>query len=337
MFAHSGRRFHGTTDGGKRDAPVDSRSVDTRSSGRRPARHPLALPVRLRVLPLLAGALLALAAVGPVLGHAELVSSDPADKAVLDTPPTVITLTFDEGVVGKSSFKLIGPGGDTIGTGGPAKDGDVTMTLDGLALAPGAYTIEWTSVADDGDVERGTLTFTVNEPTPAPATPTPAPSQASTAPSAEPLPHPVGDARAVAVRGPGAGVDVVGHRRAVPDHPGAGPRRRHRRPPSPPQPRRLTMTSRVVAASPRAAGTPVACARPRPPRARVRWWRSPSCSGCPRSRPPTACHRSTRARCRSPSTSSARRRRSPCRSCSCSRATSGRPPSTRAASSTSRP
>lgn len=176
--------------GGKCGAPVDSRSVDTRSSGRRPANHPLALPVRLRVLPLLAGALLALAAVSPVLGHAELVSSDPANKAVLDTPPTVITLTFDEGVVGKSSFKLIGPGGDTVGTGGPAKDGDDTMTLDGLALTPGAYTIEWTSVADDGDVERGTLTFTVNEPTPAPATPTPAPSQASTAPSAAPSPTP---------------------------------------------------------------------------------------------------------------------------------------------------
>ena len=160
--------------------------MDTRSSGRRPARQPLALPVRLRVLPLLAGVLLALAAVSPVLGHAELVSSDPADKAVLDTPPTVITLTFDEGVVGKSSFKLIGPGGDTIGTGGPAKDGDLTMTLDGLALAPGAYSIEWTSVADDGDVERGTLSFTVTEPTPAPATPTPAPSQASTAPSGSP-------------------------------------------------------------------------------------------------------------------------------------------------------
>ena len=176
--------------GGILGAPVDSRSVDTRSIGRRPAYHPLALPVRLRVLPLLAGALLALAAVSPVLGHAELVSSDPANKAVLDTPPTVITLTFDEGVVGKSSFKLIGPGGDTVGTGGPAKDGDDTMTLDGLALTPGAYTIEWTSVADDGDVERGTLTFTVNEPTPAPATPTPAPSQASTAPSASPSPTP---------------------------------------------------------------------------------------------------------------------------------------------------
>jgi methionine-rich copper-binding protein CopC len=131
-----------------------------------------------------AGALLALALVTPALGHAELVSSDPADKAILDVPPAVITLTFDEGVVGKSSFKVIGPGGDTIGTGGPAKDGDTTMTLDGLALAPGAYAIEWTSVADDGDIERGTLSFTVSEPTPAPPSATAEPSVETATPTA---------------------------------------------------------------------------------------------------------------------------------------------------------
>ena len=102
MFAHLAQTDERGRRGGKLGAPVDSRSVDTRSIGRRPAHHPLVLPVRLRVLPLLAAALLALAAVSPVLGHAELVSSDPANKAVLDTPPTVITLTFDEGVVGKS-------------------------------------------------------------------------------------------------------------------------------------------------------------------------------------------------------------------------------------------
>src|SRR3954463_7741796 len=170
--------------GAKPGAPVDSRSVDTRSNDRRPAGSRSAHPAGRRFLPLVAGALLALALVTPALGHAELVSSDPADKAVLDVPPAVITLTFDEGVVGKSSFKVIGPGGDTIGTGGPAKDGDTTMTLDGLALAPGAYAIEWTSVADDGDIERGTLSFTVPEPTPAPPSATAKPSVETAIPSA---------------------------------------------------------------------------------------------------------------------------------------------------------
>ncbi|HEY3336619.1 MAG TPA: copper resistance protein CopC [Candidatus Limnocylindrales bacterium] len=141
-----------------------------------------------RVSPLLAGALLALGLVAPVLGHAELISSDPDDTAVLGTPPTVITLTFSEGVVGKSSFKLLGPDGATIGTGGPVGDGPDTMTLNGLSLAPGGYTIEWTSVANDGDVQRGTLTFTVNEPASGAATPSPPPSQASAAPTASPSP-----------------------------------------------------------------------------------------------------------------------------------------------------
>ena len=173
-----------------RRAPVDSRSVDTRRTDRPAVPHRLARQGSPRLLPLVAGVLLALAAVGPALGHAELVSSDPQDKAVLATPPTVITLTFDEGLVGKSAFKLLGPDGATVGTGAPASAGDDTMTLDGLTLTPGVYTIEWTSVADDGDIERGTLSFTVSEPTPAPATPSPAPSQASAAPSMTASPAP---------------------------------------------------------------------------------------------------------------------------------------------------
>lgn len=199
----------------KRDSPVDSRTVDTRRNDRHPVPQPTGRPARPRVLPLVAGALLALVLAGPALGHAELVSSDPEDKAVLDAPPTTITLTFSEGVVGKSSFKLLGPSGDTIGMGGPATAGDETMTLDGLTLAPGAYTIEWTSVADDGDIQRGKLAFTVSEPTPAPATPTAAPSQASAAPTASaspalsPTPAPSPSPSAETTPASSSGTDVL--------------------------------------------------------------------------------------------------------------------------------
>ena len=177
-------------DDDKRASPVDSRTVDTRRSDRQPVPQPAGRPARSRVLALVAGALLALVLAGPALGHADLVSSDPEDNAVLDTPPTTITLTFSEGVAGKSSFKLLGPGGDTIGTGGPAAAGDDAMTLDGLSLVPGAYTIEWTSVADDGDIQRGKLAFTVSEPSPAPATPSAAPSETSNVPTAGAFPAP---------------------------------------------------------------------------------------------------------------------------------------------------
>ena len=128
-----------------------------------------------RTASVVAALLLLLAAAGPTLGHAELDTADPADKAVLETPPTVITLTFTENLdPSKSSFRLLGPDGGAIGQG--EATGKREMTLDGLDLGPGAYLIKWTSAsADDGDIERGELTFTVAEAAPT-ASPSPSPT-----------------------------------------------------------------------------------------------------------------------------------------------------------------
>lgn len=164
-----------------------------------------------RLVPVLAALWLVLAVAGPVLAHAELASSDPDDKAVLATPPTVITLTFTEGLdQGKSSFKLSGPNG-AAGTGNAAADGSKVMTLDKLDLGPGAYTIKWTAAATDGHVSRGTLAFTVSEPAPAPATATPAPTAAPTDSAAPAEPDPSAGVVAVTatpVATPGAGNDA---------------------------------------------------------------------------------------------------------------------------------
>ena len=123
----------------------------------------------------------------PVLAHAELVSSDPADGSKV-APPTTITLTFSEGLVAKRSSFNLNQNGQTLGTGSAAADGDTTMTLGGLSLDAGAYTIQWTSVAADGDLLRGTIHFTVLAATAAPsASPTDAPS-AGAAASASPTP-----------------------------------------------------------------------------------------------------------------------------------------------------
>ena len=94
-------------------APLDSGTVS-------PAR------IALRVFGAAAAALLLLAGLaGPALGHAELDTADPADKAVLQTPPTTITLTFTEDLdPSKSSFKLLAPDGSTVGTGGGDRDPD---------------------------------------------------------------------------------------------------------------------------------------------------------------------------------------------------------------------
>lgn len=160
-------------------APVDSRTVSTTPSGRGSDRHVNARGIPTRALPFLVGALLAILAVAPVSAHAELEVSDPADGATLTTPPTQVVLGFSEELADKSKFKLLGPDGATVANGTVGQDA-TTLSATGLSLGPGLYTVEWTSVAPDGDVLRGKLTFTVAEPTPPPATPTPAPTAAPT-------------------------------------------------------------------------------------------------------------------------------------------------------------
>jgi len=119
----------------------------------------------------------------PVVAHAEFVSSNPADGAVLDTPPPSVTLTFSEGLdASRSKFQLLAPDGSLVGTGTAAADGDETMTLGGLELGPGGYLVKWTSVSLDTDILRGELQFTIAEASPAPATPAPT-AQATSTPS----------------------------------------------------------------------------------------------------------------------------------------------------------
>ena len=189
--------------------------MGTRSRTRQDAARPRAgRRSRLRhALPLLVALAGALAVAPIALAHAALVSSDPADKAVLGAPPTTITLTFSEGLqAAKSSFKVSGPGG-AVGTGTPAADGDTVMILGGLTLGAGAYAIEWTSAAADGDIERGTLSFTVTEASPAAATssaPSQTPPQSST-PSAVPgvAASPVATSVPAADPAAASGTDVV--------------------------------------------------------------------------------------------------------------------------------
>jgi len=140
------------------------------------------------------GLVLTLSVAAPAFAHAELVSSSPADRSVLQVPPTSITLTFSEGLdAAKSSFKLLG-GSATIGTGKAEADGATVMSLEGLALAPGAYEVQWTSAATDGHIDRGTLTFTVATA----ASSGPAASTTSVSPVATPSPSDGGATQAAA-------------------------------------------------------------------------------------------------------------------------------------------
>lgn len=155
------------------------------------------------VAALAAATLLTLLVALPVIAHADLASAIPADGATLDAPPAEITLTFTEGLsASKASFKVVDASGATVLTARPAKDGAASMTADGSALAPGAYTIKWTAAAQDGHTTRGQLRFTVAAPTPAPATPAPDPTDAPSSAPVEPSPSAASATVPAATTGP---------------------------------------------------------------------------------------------------------------------------------------
>ncbi len=159
-------------------APLDSPLVRT---------APVAYAGRSVVALVAALLLLGVGAAG-ALAHAELDTSDPADGTVLDASPATITLTFTETLdPAKSSFKVSGADGAAIGTG--AVTGAKVMTLDGLTLGPGAYLVKWTSAsAEDGDIARGELTFSVAAAASPSVTPTQSDVPSSEATSAAPPP-----------------------------------------------------------------------------------------------------------------------------------------------------
>ena len=133
--------------------------------------------------------------------HSEFVSSTPADGDTVSGTPTEIVLTFSAALdPKKSSILLKDSSGAQVAKAGvdPAKNTVMRMTPP--TLDPGAYEIDWTSVATDGDLLRGKVDFTVEAPTPSPS-PTPAPTAApsvaasavaSPSPSPTPSPAPSG-------------------------------------------------------------------------------------------------------------------------------------------------
>jgi methionine-rich copper-binding protein CopC len=124
---------------------------------RPPIRRALALGV----------ALFAILVIGPVaaMAHAELDTATPADKSTVAGSPAEVVMTFTEPVdPAKSSIKLVDAGGTVIVQGSTVDAADAkTMRLPIPAvLAPGTYTVRWTTAsALDGDLDHGTTTFTV--------------------------------------------------------------------------------------------------------------------------------------------------------------------------------
>jgi copper transport protein len=112
----------------------------------------------------LRGAVLAIlflvASTGMALAHAALVSSDPADGAVLATAPGRLMLTFNE-PVSPTVLSLTGADGKARPLATYHRE-DTTLVIDAPAgLARGSYALNWRVISADGHPVSGASTFSV--------------------------------------------------------------------------------------------------------------------------------------------------------------------------------
>jgi methionine-rich copper-binding protein CopC len=158
---------------------------------------------------ILAAVLLILGAIllpaSPAHAHDELVGSDPAADATVETLPAQLTLTFSDTIAtdaGGSEVQVTDAAGTSLVAGAPAaQDNVLTQPLAGAAS--GIITVLWKVVSSDGHPISGQFSFTATgaptptqTPTPT-VTPTPTPTETvepTPTPTPEPEPASGGDA-----------------------------------------------------------------------------------------------------------------------------------------------
>jgi copper transport protein len=109
-------------------------------------------------------ALVAPAAIAPpAFAHAMLVAAEPADGAVLPSPPAHLTLRFNE-PVGPLVLRLVDPsGGSTALIGAVTRDATLLVPVP-PGLNEGTYVFSWRVVSQDGHPVGGTVVFTIGRP-----------------------------------------------------------------------------------------------------------------------------------------------------------------------------
>lgn len=128
--------------------------------------------------------LAAVAAATPASAHALLVATSPGIGSQLETPPTRVTLTFDEAVVASSRSIVVTAGGERLDTGPathPGGGGDVLSVSLRAGPADASYGVLWRVGSADGHAVDGSFSFGVGRPAgPAPSRGTVAGSRAVT-------------------------------------------------------------------------------------------------------------------------------------------------------------
>src|SRR5947209_3659339 len=102
---------------------------------------------------------------GSALAHSYPQTTDPQSSARLDSSPAHIGITYDSPIAASgSSMLLLDSTGAAVPSVADQTDGNRQTSIQPVTdLAPGPYTVDWTSVsADDGHMAQGFYTFVVN-------------------------------------------------------------------------------------------------------------------------------------------------------------------------------
>lgn len=129
---------------------------------------------------LVVGLLFLVLAISPISthAHAALLSTDPADGAILETAPENVTLTFSESVSAVDGGTVLHVrGSDPRPLEPSVRDETVTVPLP-TDLTEGTYALQWRVISADGHPIAGTLMFSIGQPTQAADVAAPATSTA---------------------------------------------------------------------------------------------------------------------------------------------------------------
>ena len=127
-----------------------------------PGRHPRVGRVAgvLAVLTVTVGALLLSAT--PANAHADLLEASPADGEVLQAPPDVVVLTFNDVLATYGlGLQVLDGNGKSVGAASPSANGREVRAQLPSSLPDGAYTVQWRVVSADGHPVSGEYVFGV--------------------------------------------------------------------------------------------------------------------------------------------------------------------------------
>src|SRR5256885_4959611 len=103
----------------------------------------------------------AAATAAPAWGHARVVATTPGESAVLGSPPSQVTIRFDDTVRVLSGTVVIGNADKRSVVAGKPRSSGRVVTIPLRKLHDGDYTVRWQVLSNDGHTVVGVFAFAV--------------------------------------------------------------------------------------------------------------------------------------------------------------------------------